>query len=389
MAFIYTQSDLQSRINARVQGKIGILISAQEMMNGAVRELKSKVDLRSAIRKATLSPNLYNGIFDYTCPSDLQADKIIDIPAQAIRADGEWQLTPAEEFDRQNGKIPGLIAIDTFNGTRVLKLASQVNSNSIIVAELDSTTSGGGTWAVFGDATNLARDDADYIKGNGALKWDISAAGGTTAGIVNTAVSTVDLTDYLGGTSSFFVWTKINSTTNITNYILRFGTNSSNYYSKTVTAQADGTAFAAGWNLLRFDISSLTQTGTVTNSTLNYFAIYMTKAAGKISETDYKFDWLVLKKGVIHNTRYYSKYGWQSSAAAYKENSTVATDLVVADTDEYELIVKQGIINAKKEIGYPENEITSEENKLNADILLYAQNNPSQAKIHGYNYYDY
>jgi hypothetical protein len=41
---------------------------------------------------------LYNGIFEYNCPSDLKANKIIDIPAQARRHDGEFSLTTPEEF---------------------------------------------------------------------------------------------------------------------------------------------------------------------------------------------------------------------------------------------------------------------------------------------------
>jgi hypothetical protein len=386
MSFIYTQSDLISGINGGVQGKIGILSSSQDTANSAVRELFSEVDFRSAIRRANLAPNLFNGIFPYQCPTDLKSYGIIDIPAQAKRSDGEWQLTTPEEFDRFDGARSGLMAIDDYNGTRVLKLASAVDSQSITVSELDSLTSGGGTWALFGDATSVAADDSDYIKGAGSLKFNISAAGGTTAGIQNSSVNSIDMTNYFGGTSAFFIWHKIASTTNITNYILRFGTDSSNYYSKTVTTQADGTAFVNGWNLLKFDVASYSTVGTPTITSIKYFVVYMTKTAGKISETDYKFDWLVLKKGIVNYVKYYSKYGWQSSAGAYKENSTSSTDLLVADTDEFDICVKAGIVAARREIGFSQAEIADSKNDLATAVGNYVQKNPSMAKVVMYDY---
>lgn len=389
MSFIYTQADLQARINSGIQGKFDIVSSKQDLMNASVRDTLTKVDLISTIRRTNLAPNLFNGIFPYTCPADLASYNIIDIPAQAKRSDGEWQLTTPEEFDIKNGAVTGMIAIDDYNGQRILKLASAVDSDSLTVAELDSLTSGGGTWSAFGDAINLAADDADYVKGAGSIKWDISAVGGTTAGIVNTAVDSVDITDYLGGTSAFFIWVKINSATNLTNYILRFGNDSSNYYSKTVTAQADGTAFVAGWNLLKFDVSSLTETGSVTDSSIVYFAIYMTKTAGKVSETDYKFDWLVLKKGIVSYLKYYSSYGWQTSAGAYIQNSTTSTDLIVANEEEFNLHVLNGIVHAMHDIMFPDVEIQRAEQRLEKAIANYAQRNPSQRKILITDYYNF
>jgi len=385
---IYSQTTFEDRVNAGVQGKIDILINKEDTLNAAARELFDKVDLRSAIRRSVLSPNLFNGIFPYLCPTDLKGYAIIDLPAQAKRQDGEWDLTTPEEFHRLNGSKKSMVAIDDYNGVRTLLLDSEVDSYSIVVSELDSLTSNG-TWALFGDAETLAADDSDFVKGNGSIKWNISSAGGTTAGIQSSDVNSIDISDYLGGTSAFFVWVKINSATNLTNYILRFGNDSSNYYSKTVTTQADGTAFVAGWNLLKFDVSSLTETGSVTDTAIDYFVIYMTKTAGKVSESDYAFDWLVLKKGVVNYVKYYSKYPWQTSAGSYIENSTTTTDLLNADTDEFDLCVKQGIVNARREIGFSETEIESSEKDLEKAIKNYEMKNPSQVKTIITDYYVY
>lgn len=387
MSFNYTQADLETRVNAKIQGKKGILTSVQDTLNEGVRELVSKVDLKSLRREQTLTPNLFNGIFKYTNPSDLKGQSIIDIPAQAKRYDGEFCLVPSETFERN--QKPGFIAIDHYNGASVLRIASEVDSKTLLISELDSLTSGGGTWSAFGDAESLERDDADFVKGAGSVSWAISSAGGTTAGLVNDDVNEFDISDYLDGTSAFFVWAKINSTTNLTNYILRFGTDSSNYYSKTVTSQFDGTAFATGWNLLKFDVSSLSTTGTPTNTSMNYIALYMTKDAAKVSESDYKFDWLVLKKGVVHNVKYYSKYGWQTSGGTWQANSSDASDILVADEDEFNLYVKSCVIVAMDEIGYPEQVIDKKQRNLEKDIQEYLMKNPSEAKIMMYDYAEF
>ena len=381
MSFIYTRSDLKSRINAGIQGKIGMLVSSEDLVNEVVRNLFSRVDLRSAKRRATLTPNLYNGIFEYNCPSDLKANKIIDIPAQARRHDGEFSLTTPEEFRTTEGRV-GDIAIDDYNGQRVLLINSEVDSQSVVVSELDALSSGASSdWTIFGDAESLAKDDSDFIKGAGSLKFDLSSAGGTTAGITNSNVNSLDISEYLGGTSSFFVYAKITDKTNITNYILRFGSSASVYHSKTVTTQADGTAFVNGWNLLRFDIVSLTDTGTPTDTAITHFDLYMTKDGAKISESDYKFDYLVLKKGVIHYIHYYTKFGWYTAAGAYAESSSNDTDYLVADTDEFNLLIDEGRIQAAMETDLSATQIAILEKKRDVNLQDYIMNNPSEAKL--------
>jgi hypothetical protein len=318
----------------------------------------------------------------------LDALKIIDIPGKAKRYDGEFFLVPPAQFATMPQK--GMIAIKDFNGTRVLMANSNVDSKTLVVSELDSFVSGGGLWQLFGDAQFLGDDDSDFIKGAGSLTFDLSAAGGTTAGIFNSSINSVDLSNYLGGTSSFFVWAKINSVTGLTNYKLRYGSTASDYYTLTVTTRADGTAFTTGWNLLRFDITNAlaVQTGAPNETALTYFALYMTKLGSKISETDYKFDYLVLKKGVIHNVDYYSKCGWTTSAGAYIENSTVDSDLLVADKDEYDLLVAKG----REIAGFEVKEFdASAASALNFKDKKkdYQMRNPSEAKIMSSSYHEY
>lgn len=395
MSFIYTRTQLKASINRFIQNKQGLLIDFGETCNTAVREVLSDIDMRSLRRKSSLTPNLFNGEYDYACPSDLKAYSIIDIPQQAKRDDGEFNLIPSREF--AINKRSGDIAIDDYNGVRILKINSKVADKTVVASELDSIYSGGGTWTVKGDATTLVADSDDYVKGNGSLKFSISSAGGTTAGIQNISLNTIDLTNYVGGNGALFVWVKINSITGLTNYVLEIGTNTSNYYKKTVTTQNDGTAFVNGWNLLRFDLTSLagSGSGTPTDTTINYISIYMTKLGSKISESDYKFDYIVLKSGKNADVKYYSKYGWQTAAGAYIENSTLDTDVLVCDTDEFELFVKKGVYIAGQEIDLTaggRNPLIKLDD-LNKQYLLaikqYQMKNPSECSIMTSEYYKY
>jgi len=370
----YTRSQLKSDINAGLKGKIGMVANQNDFINRVVRETKNAVVVRSSKRQQQLTPDLVRGAFEYACPSDLQDNRLIDIPAQAKRYDGSFGLVPVEQFHTK--KQLGDIAIDSYNGVRTLLINSEITTPSVVIDPTSSVTN----WALFEDGENVALDSDDYILGNNSIKFDISAAGGTTAGIQNAAIAPFDITDYLGGTSSLYVWVKINSATNLTNFILRLGTDSSNYYSKTVTAKSDGNAFERGWNLLRFPITSLTETGSVTDTSINYVALYMTKTAGKISETDYKVNYLVLKKGVIHNVSYYSRFGWQTSAGTWLQNSTDDSDVLVADDTEYELFIKKGV-----QLGLPlvnaNDEEPAAEKAFNDAVFMYTMQNPDESQI--------
>ena len=375
MAFTYTRSQLLSDINMGIRGKIGMISNQGDFINRVVREFRNDVALRSGKRKQQLTPNLFNGVYQYACPSDLADNRIIDIPAQAKRSDDSFGLVPVEQFN-VNPQL-GDIALDDFNGTRTLLIKSAVATPELTIDPISSVDD----WVAFGDAENIELDSDDYIKNNASISFDISSAGGTTAGVQNSAISSFDLTDYLGGNSSIFVWVKINSTTNLTNYILRIGSSSGNYYQKTVTVRSDGNAFENGWNLLRFDLTNLTETGTVTDTAITYAAVYMTKTAGKISETDYKFNNLVLMRGVIHNVLYYSKYGWQTSAGAYLQNSTDSLDVVVADDTEYEMILKKGIHMGMKLTNFEMGEIEEAKNDYKEAVSQYTANNPDESQI--------
>lgn len=374
----YTYAQLKTRVNAKIKGKIGILVNSRDTLNEGARQVMTDIDLRSARRKTQLTPNLSSGRNRYTCPSDLKGYGIIDIkPQVSAQKKAEYDLIPVEEFGRTSDN--NVIAIEDADNQRNILVKTETTDKKVTISTFDDTTAGGGTWSGFGDGTNVSADSDNYVSESGSLKWDISAAAGTTAGVVNSTLNQIDFTDYLNGNGFIRVYVYIVSTTNITNFIIRVGNDSSNYYSKTVTAQADGTAFQTGWNELRFDLTSLTETGSVTDTTIDYIAIYMTKSTAKVSETGYRFDSMILARGEIHYVHYYSKYPWRNSSGTYLANSTADSDILNADEDEFNLIVKKCSELAADEVD-EDTSSTKNERKYTEEVKAYKMNNPSEAK---------
>lgn len=388
MAFIYTQAQLLSAINRGIQGKKGLLISTDDLLNEVVREVKTEIKLRSAKRRGALVPNLFSNEFEYTCPSDLEGQDIIDVPQQARREDGEFSLIPVEQFLR--AARLGDIAVHDHDGIRTLLIKSRVSSDTVVIDPLESLSASGGTWIALGGATNVDVNSDDYIRGNASIEFDIGATSNTTAGIaLMTPTEKEDLSGYIGHSAGVFVNARLTSALLITNIKLRLGSDSSNYYEFTVTARMDGTAFAAGWNLLMFDMTSYTTVGSPDATEIGFREIYMTKSTSKVSEAGYMFNYLVAKKGKYADVLYYSKYGWTTAAGVYIENSTSTTDLLVADTDEFDLFVKKGRALAAREADLPENEIGRRDSDYDKAKANYQMLNPAEHKYMLSSYYDF
>lgn len=390
----YTQAELNTSVTARTKGTF-TAANFLTFANDAVREVISEIDLRSMKRKEALVPNLFDEVYQYTCPSTLKADRIIDVKPQIDRAGrGDyWELVTEEEFDRLKDEYrvdkfgdpldlgkgeaytgSNFIAISRDDLTNKLLLSKPVDDDEVSIDALDAL----GDWVLYGDGTNLTADSDNYVKGSGSINWDISAAGGTTAGIQNTSLDTFDVSSYIG-TGSVFVWVYITSATNLTNFKLLIGQDlTTNYYTITITTNNEGASFYAGWNLLRFDFVNKSETGTVDQDGCDSVALYMTKDAAKVSETDYRFDNLVLKMGPYYDVIYYSRYAWQSSTGTFLEDATATTDLLNLETDEFNLIVLKTLQFAEEHLKHSK-DADRWERRYKEAKAEYIDRNPSEA----------
>lgn len=378
----YTYAQFISDLNGKVRGRQADLKSTLNTANQAVREVLARLDLRGTKRKTTVSPGLFDDVFSYAWPTDAKDQAFIDLNPQVNRTRMyDWELITPEEFYRRSYESSLIVAVNSNDSvSRLLASIKGQNDDSVSISTLDSLTAGGGTWQAFGDAENVVADADNYVMSNGSIKFDISSAGGTTAGIYNDSLDTIDISDYVDNNRSIFYFAYITSPTNITNYKIRIGSSASAYYEMTATATQENIAFHVGWNLLRFDFASKTTTGTPVDTAVDYCAIYMTKAGAKVSETAYRFDHIIMRGGVIHDLYYYSQYGWQTSAGVWIENSTTTTDLLNMDTEEYQIALDKFSELASDELG-DEKAADKYAKKFEAKARAYELKNPSEAKI--------
>jgi hypothetical protein len=377
----YTRGELKERINAGIKGKRGMLSDFDGTINDTVRSVTSDVlDLRSLRRRSLIAPGLFDDVFSYPLPVDLKGNRIVSIHSQDLtNTYRRYSLIPFEDFGEQR-KV-GTIAINDHDQVRKLLISSPITNSNMRVSTLDALNSGGGTWGIFGTTTEVVADQAFYVYGSGSLRFDIGAAIGTTAGIVNSTLDVFDFSAHLEQTSSAFVFVYIPNAANITGFTLRIGQDSTHYHAVSATQTHFGTAFVSGWNLVRFDMANKTTVGTVDATDGRYVAIILDKATTKVSETGYRFDNLVLGTGTPQFIYYYSQYPWiDSVTGARVATASRDGDILVADEDEYSLFVYKGIELAGVEVDeFPTSQYAMQ--MFNTQAAKYGRDYPSEAML--------
>ncbi len=348
-----TQAELYEIIDGMVHQKFSQVNDRQVIVNRAVRFVVGDMDMRSLKRNAVLSPNLFNDVYSYTAPSDLKEDALIDIIRQRPRNSFEkFYLIDETEFDRKKGLREYVVAIADDDLGKILKIDGVEGNTRALLHNCNSIT-GNGTWVASEDASNLTVDTENYITGGASLNFDM--AKGAATGVLELIDATqVNLTKH-DEKGSIFVWVFIPDYSDaqgdtVTNFILRWGNDVNNYWSRTVTTTNEGLTFFDGWQLLRFDWNGASETGTVNPAQIDYIRFTVTKSTNLEADTDWRIDDIVSRVGDIYNVLYYTKFGFTDSAGVYKEESSVTTDLLVADTTEMEIIANKASAYASQEL---------------------------------------
>lgn len=358
---IYTRLNLKTDTLRSYAG----VTNVDRLINQAVREVVSDIDLRSTKRRAYLSPYLSTDIYDYQAPSDLKGWGIIDvrrIPGRTL-AD-KFNIVQSEYFDRYKSYNKNLVAIENQSFFNKLRVSAdlQGSSEQAVIDDCESLTANG-PWAASLDAYGLFLDRDTFIIGEAALGFDMDASGATTttAGfLTNPLIPTaLDLSDYKRGSVFVRVWAP--TVTGLGGFTLKIGSSASNYLSRQVTVTNENLAFYPGWMLLRFDLDGATETGTVDYSGIDYVQFAVNRSGGTALNTaHWRIDQIVAVRGVQHEVWYYTKFGWQNTSGTYLENSSSDTDLINCDTEEYDLF----ILRAKK--------VMADDLKQFTDSMIYA-----------------
>lgn len=356
----YLQSDLQAGLNSITHGQAGNIIAVTDLMNRSARLVFGNVDLRAAKRKTQITPGVYGDVNSYFCPIDMKSECIIDVERQVSQFGlggqfprrEEFELTTAEEFSRKKHHHRALLAFDDHDGLRSILISTRLNTKYAIIDVLTSFNDNG-TWSAGANISNLRQDFSNFLYANSALAFDTSANFSTVT-ITNSTLTVVNLSTFTANEIFLYVYCPV--TTGLTGFTLTWGTGASNYWSQAVTTTHENTSFVLGWNTLRFEWPA-TATGTPNSTLVNYATITINATGTIAAAVGWRFTYLVARIGDINNLRYYTKYPWiDGSTGLYKENSTQATDILVADTDEFDLIVQKSGVPASQELRFSEEE---------------------------------
>jgi len=378
---------LHSTTLAKVQNRY-------QLYRRAARTLLTKIDPAPTKRTSQITNSIHTDIHDYEIASDTKGNKIIDIRPQVNRDESD------SFFQRFSKTFDQFQKSGTFNirwesGTKTLRVIESVGS-LVTLHQMDSIA-GNGTWAVGDDATNLTKDTLEYMSGGASLNFDLDGSG-TTGYIEISDMDDVDLTDY-DEKGSLFVKMYSPAPTAITNVILRWGNDTTNYWSRTVTSPHDVSSFKTGWNILRFDWNGATESvaAGVDPAAIDYLRLTVTYDG--TADTDLRVDRITCSTGEIYEQEYYSENLFRTSGGTWIAEPTATTDIINLDEDGYNLylfecaiLMAQQVkgIHATADISFWKKELYGDPNK-STEIGLYDKYNadhPSEAIRPQEMYYD-
>lgn len=380
-----TLLDFKTRLQSKIHS--GTLNKVQDVNNliyEAACNLLNVCDPVDTIRKSVLTNAVYDDVYSYAAPSDLKDDKVIDIRPQVNRTvNDNFNNTGIEQFDLK--KDNNSLTVEYNSGVKTLRISKTLTTGTTLNDA--STTTENGTWTAGGDASNLEADSLNKVSGSASLKFDLDASG--SAGyIVNSTMTAVDLSNYVN-TGALFVYVYIPDATAITAIRLDWGSDSSNYYYRSVTASHDNTSFTTGWNLLRFDWSGSTPVGTSVNTAITYAKITFTYDG--TATPSCRVDNIVARLGSIYEIVYYSNYLFRNAAGTWQEKPTADSDYINLGTTGINALLYECAQLVSQELSgfglQVDIDFFSEKEKQQIDA--YIGNNKSQAMKKRSSYYSY
>src|SRR3990167_6121749 len=220
------------------------------------------------MRLGTLASTIHDDVYTYALPSDYNS--LVDLLPQDNRDNWDKAFRKnAGAFDLEKAIKQKTLSIEGDNGSKIIRINWRTRKGTTL-HNMNSITANG-TWSAVGSATGVIANDVFKISGSASIEFDLVATGD---GIQNTTMTAIDFTDE-DEVADIFVWVYLGTTANLTSISSLWGNDlTANYWtSVTQTTQADGTAFKAGWNLIKFPWSTATETGTVAPATIDSFRI--------------------------------------------------------------------------------------------------------------------
>ncbi len=344
-----TLAQLKSDITPKLKGtSLRQISDIYAVVAGAANRMLARLDPEETRRTVTMSTPFFDNVNDYALVTDFK--RMIDIRPQVNRlaqpGRSHYQQTSPRQFNEN--LMPNSFSIRWNNMIRSLRSQRLPAGNVVQLDTFDSATANG-SWAASGDASGLFTEILNIVEGNGALGFNISGSTGVSV-LTNSTAAAADLSAYLYEDSSFlFVWIPLNTSAYFTNFKLRRGSAAGAYKEATATTKADGTAFTDGWNMIKFDWSIATTTGSPDN-TKNTYRVLTVTTVSTHAITGVLVDNWTDSLGNLYEIEYYSEYMFRTAAGSWIAAPTLDTDLVNVGPASYEILKAEMMIDITQEI---------------------------------------
>lgn len=310
-------------------GTLKKIRNIEAMLERSASKFLLRVHPVESMRTAPLSSVVHDDLTQYALPTDFGS--LIDLIPEADRQ--SWDVAfrdRAGTFDQERARKNRTLSIEGSGGTKIARINWKSRAGKVL-NRCDSLTANG-TWAIVATASNLALDEVTKFSGSASIKFDVAATGD---GVSNTTMTAVDLTDENGVSDLIFPLYLESDYAYLTSVTPTWGNDLTTKYWTGVaqTAQADGTAFQQGWNLIKASWKNATQTGTVAPATIDSFKVTLTVTAAM---TNVRLDNVLFSIGRAFDAKYYSKFLFKSATSGAwmsKPVSGTDDDYVVIDND--------------------------------------------------------
>lgn len=250
----------------------GMNLNSVSDLNGtlerAARTLVQKADIpeASGIQNITL----YSGVYDYACDQTIFGTSITDIRPQGVSRPS-WDTTTKttqQQFDRLKAYSTNntTATFEFRNGTPIIRIKAPFPNQNITLDPMTAV----GNWVAAGTASGLTQDTAVYYQSPASLRYSVTVGAGTLTETLN---NSIDLSVYEDVGVAFLAVYMPSNASNLTSISLKLGSSSGNYNEVTATTPFIGTFTDNNWQLVAFDFSTATQTGTPDWSAIDYIQI--------------------------------------------------------------------------------------------------------------------
>lgn len=359
----YTRAYIDQALNGKMQGRIGNLISVDNVVNEAVRRVSSEVKPGSLKSNAFVVPFEYGNYYLAPLPVDMLNDSVRGMYDVVDSEQIHFLMTFEQDMDAWGGRTR-VAAVVNVNGNRYLKMNFAPQVSGLYVEDLDDYSN----WSNFMSASNISDETRNFMYKDKAVRFDMDFDSNTNVQIRNTTTSIGDVSAYIdnGSTIQFYLYIPNAEKTGAVS--LSLGSDASNYNTYTTENRF---SLVKGWNVVNIPVDNPAVTGTPDMENVDFIQLDISKESDKQAVKGCVFNGFFIGEAKRYRFNYYNDQYWKNdSEDRTKNRSTKSDDYIICEDDFANAVVYQAAIIGSDEADMPQSKINSYQNHLDKIIEM-------------------